>query len=120
MQSTDEQENCNSQEPGDLLPPNNVSQLFKPKTKGTLAMKPMKGFTWNPLRTLPRNSLCPCLSGQKFKKCCLNKLPLVVAEKVAEDFKEQMKKPDLVFMTKDNQEKIKAKAEALAANGKDS
>lgn len=25
----------------------------------------------NPLRGLPRNMVCPCHSGEKFKKCCL-------------------------------------------------
>ena len=33
-------------------------------------------------------------------------MPLIVPEKVAEQFREQMKKPDLVFVTKLNQDVI--------------
>jgi hypothetical protein len=33
------------------------------------------GFVWNPLKKFPRNSLCPCKSGKKFKKCHLKSMP---------------------------------------------
>jgi hypothetical protein len=42
----------------------------------------------------------------KFKKCCLNKLPTAVREKDAKAYKEMMKKPDLVFVTQNNENKI--------------
>lgn len=80
-----------------------------------MAMKLAPGFTWNPLRTLPRNQLCPCRSGKKFKRCCLDTLPIAVPEKHAEIFLEQMSKPDLVFVTNENKERILAEAEAKKA-----
>jgi hypothetical protein len=46
------------------------------------------------------------MSGQKFKTCCLPKLSPVVTEKDAENFLEQMGKPDLVFVTRENQDRI--------------
>lgn len=42
---------------------------------------PVRGFIWNPLKSMPRNSPCPCGSGKKFKKCHLNVLPDVVPSK---------------------------------------
>jgi len=50
---------------------------------------------------------CPCLSGKKFKKCCLPTLPMAVSENEAKHHLEQMSKPDLVFMTADNQDRLK-------------
>lgn len=82
------------------------SQTLPPRDGKSLAMKPLPGFAWNPLRTLPRNIPCPCLSGRKFKTCCLIKLPPVVPAKDAEAFLEQMSKPDLVFLTKENEGRI--------------
>lgn len=76
-----------------------------------LFSKPQPGFAWNPLTSLPRNSKCPCLSGQKFKKCCLDKLPRVVPVNDAKHYKEQMTKPDLVFVTKKNEEFMKQVAQ---------
>lgn len=38
----------------------------------------------------------------------------MVPEKTAEDFKKQMAKPDLVFITKENEEQLKAEAEQMA------
>lgn len=70
------------------------------------AIAPMEGYEWNPLRTLPPNQPCPCLSGRKFKKCCKDGLPLAVPKGVADQFRAQMKKPDLVFLTKTNGEKV--------------
>jgi len=39
------------------------------------------GAIWNPVRKWPRNALCPCESGVKFKKCCLEKIPLAINKK---------------------------------------
>jgi hypothetical protein len=72
-----------------------------------MALKPSEGHAWNPLRKLSRNRLCPCLSGKKFKACCLNSLPPVVTAKEAEIYKKQMLLPDLIFLTKANEEKTK-------------
>lgn len=68
------------------------------------AMVPMIGYAWNPLRQIPRNNPCPCRSGRKFKACCLNTLPPVVPEKAAEIYREQMNRPELIFVTKANEE----------------
>lgn len=48
---------------------NTYQELYLPKTKQ------IKGRIIN-VRTEPkiqRNELCPCNSGKKFKKCCINK-----------------------------------------------
>lgn len=76
----------------------------------------MPGYTWNPLLGLPRNRPCPCLSGAKFKQCCLHKLPKAIPIEAAEEFIEQMKKPDLVFVTRENEEYLKARAAELNLN----
>lgn len=81
--------------------PNQPDQLLGPR------MVP------NPLRLLPRKSLCPCRSGKKFKLCCLIKLPAMVPVALAEQFREQMTKPDLVFLTPDNAEEVREAVEAL-------
>lgn len=70
--------------------------------------KPNPGFDWNPLHELPRNRACPCRSGEKFKKCCLPKLPPIVPEKIAETYRTQMKQRNLIFVTKGNEEFLKA------------
>lgn len=67
----------------------------------------------NPLRSLPRKSPCPCRSGKKFKLCCLIKLPAMVFDGLAEQYREQMAKPDLVFLTPDNAEEVREAVEAL-------
>ncbi|AFC22542.1 hypothetical protein phi1422_0022 [Bdellovibrio phage phi1422] len=36
------------------------------------------GNQWNPLKAYPRNLPCPCGSGIKFKKCCVDKIPMTV------------------------------------------
>lgn len=43
-------------------------------------------------------------------------MPEVVTVGVAEEFKKQMAKPDLVFVTKENEERIKAAAAAQSAS----
>lgn len=40
--------------------------------------KPKKGFDWNPLMKLERNSPCICDSGKKYKKCCLPHMPAIL------------------------------------------
>lgn len=59
-----------------------------------------KGFTRNPLLTLERNRKCPCQSGLKFKRCCLNRISRIVPEMQAKVIKEQMAMPDFVFVMK--------------------
>jgi hypothetical protein len=78
---------------------------------------PMPGFVWNPIRTYPRNNPCPCRSGQKFKACCLNRLPPAVPEELARQYREQMKKPDLIFITKENEGYIKSAIDELSVAG---
>jgi hypothetical protein len=96
-----------------LDPPRELSEIEqkilakKIKELERSGMKPMPGFAWNPLKTLNPNRPCPCLSEKKFKACCLDKLAPVVSQALADDFKIQMEKPDLVFMTPDNEAKIK-------------
>ena len=68
---------------GDITPfGDTVAELsewdgFKPKMKGSakLNLKPSNSFGMphrEPLRNVGRNDPCPCGSGKKFKKCCLN------------------------------------------------
>lgn len=73
-----------------------------------LGRLPAKGFARNPLLGLPRNEPCPCRSGKKFKVCCLRTLPEVVPEVVAAQHRQQMSRPDLVFMTQENQASLQA------------
>lgn len=68
------------------------------------------GFQLNPLLKLEPNRPCPCLSGVKFKRCCRPKLPPVLTDAIANEWKRQMSHPDLVFLTEDNRERIKEKA----------
>lgn len=51
---------------------------------------PIEGHAWNPLLELPRNMVCPCESGKKFKHCHLRTLPVVVTEGTAGDYKRAM------------------------------
>lgn len=78
----------------------------RPKT-GACFLAPMPGFVWNPLRKLPKNMACPCLSGKKFKACCLPKLQPAVPIEVAETYKNQIASGELVFLTPENQHKLK-------------
>lgn len=43
------------------------------------------GFVWNPLLKYPRNELCPCGSGKKFKKCHLDQLPQAIPKSAGKD-----------------------------------
>ncbi len=49
------------------------------------AYKPTSGNHWNQLRDFPRNELCFCKSGKKFKKCHMNILPPCVDKKSADE-----------------------------------
>lgn len=64
----------------------------------------------NPLLKYPRNSRCPCLSGKKFKRCCLPRLMPLVPPQVALQFKGAMQRPDLVFLTQENADKLREQA----------
>lgn len=86
-----------------------IKPKLPPREQRTV-IAPLPGHEWNPLRDLPRNRPCPCRSGQKFKLCCLNRMPKAVPTEVAKQYREQMAKPDLVFITKENQEKLAAQA----------
>ena len=37
-----------------------------------IVYKPKTGYTYNPMCKIPRNDPCPCQSGKKYKKCCMN------------------------------------------------
>lgn len=87
-----------------------VSQLPTRK-RARVYMGPAPGFTHNPLLKLDRNIPCPCRSLKKFKKCCLPKLPQVVSIADAEKFREQMERPNLTFVTHENQALLRAAAE---------
>lgn len=86
--------------------PASVTPINRPLLGYKMGARPIEGMEWNPLLTLSRNRPCPCLSGRKFKTCCLPKLPRVVAKEQAVSIREQMKKPDLVFITPENEAKI--------------
>lgn len=84
-----------------------------PPPGGRVFLAPMPGYQWNPLLGLPRNKPCPCLSGKRFKACCLGRLPKVVADAVAKQYREQMAKPDLVFLTRENQEEVRKRVDPM-------
>ena len=63
---------------------------------------PAPGFVWNPILKVERNRQCPCMSGKKFKRCCLPKLPICVPKDVAAKYKAEMSKPDFIFLTEEN------------------
>jgi hypothetical protein len=86
---------------------------FKRPNPKNIAFQPMPGYTHNPLLKLSRNMLCPCLSGKKFKACCLGALPRLVTVREAEIYSEAMLKPDLVFQTPANKEKLEKLAATL-------
>src|SRR5258706_166668 len=79
-----------------------LSSRLKIRKNHRTYLAPMAGHQWNPLRKLERNRPCPCLSGKKFKNCHLNLLPLTVTNADADKFREQMARPDLIFVTKEN------------------
>jgi hypothetical protein len=40
--------------------------------------------------------------------CCLHRIPKAVTDDIAKQYREQMKNPDLVFVTPDNEAKLVA------------
>ena len=51
---------------------------------------PKKDCTFSPFRKYPRNHLCPCDSGKKFKKCCQNSLNRYVYKTEEQDIKDEI------------------------------
>lgn len=50
-----------------------MERAFYSKDKDMSAQKPRPGAAWHPMTGFPRNAACPCGSGKKFKKCCVDK-----------------------------------------------
>lgn len=65
-------------------------------------MAPLKGYVWNPLIGLPRNQACPCMSGKKFKACCLKTMQRTIPAEKLDEYEAQMKQPNLFFITHEN------------------
>lgn len=66
-----------------------------------LVYVPKKGFIDNPLlKNIKRNNPCPCNSGKKFKKCCLNLIQQYIPEYL---------KNEMINKTKEEQYKIYCK-----------
>lgn len=107
-------EKNNSNETLPALEESLLNKLAKKRARSMVrALK--ADYAYNPLLSLPRNSLCPCRSGEKFKRCCLPTLPRAVTIVEANTFKEQMEKPDLLFITDGNREeyeRLKKEAES--------
>lgn len=52
----------------------------------------LKGYRYNPMLRVGRNTICPfCKSGKKFKKCCLPKAPPVLTVKAAREMEKTLK-----------------------------
>lgn len=62
----------------------------KPDTPIALSLK--APTIHNPLLKYPRNTICFCRSGKKFKRCHMNQLPRTVIREQAEEAKALMKK----------------------------
>jgi len=54
-----------------------------------LVYVPKPGFTHNPMCKIPRNDPCPCQSGKKYKKCCMNAILIYIPVLVANRMKEK-------------------------------
>lgn len=52
---------------------------------------PSKGCAWNPVQKYPRNEKCPCNSGKKFKKCCMEKIAPCIKTEIANQMKGKTK-----------------------------
>lgn len=59
------------------------------------------GYSWNPLRSLPRNLPCPCGSGVKFKRCHLDKMPDAIPTKMAKEYKAALESADVINFVDD-------------------
>lgn len=67
-----------------------------------LCYKPKPGFAFNPLKTaVGRNDPCICLSGLKFKKCCLPTLPEIVTIEVGEQISKELTSPEFMSGSKE-------------------
>lgn len=53
-------------------------------------IKPRPVYDWNPLRKYPRNRVCFCGSGKKFKNCHVWKLKQALPQEEAELMRELM------------------------------
>ena len=53
--------------------------------------KPQQGFAWNPYVKYPRNELCYCQSGKKYKKCCLLTEPMIIPKHVEKATREMVR-----------------------------
>lgn len=56
-----------------------------------MAYQLKEGSMWNPLLKFPRNSPCLCLSGKKYKHCCLKYMPRAVQPPKPKDPKSKPK-----------------------------
>lgn len=63
------------------------------------ALKP--GYSWNPLLGIPRNHLCPCDSGKKFKHCHLPTLPRAIPEQLAGEYRVALRDVGVVKFVED-------------------
>lgn len=62
-----------------------------------MGYSPKKGYTYNPMLRVNRNTICPfCESGKKFKKCCLPITVLVVPKEQALKVEMALKQKDLI------------------------
>lgn len=74
-------------------------QKMKPISKEPEAfIAPLPGYSWNPLLRLEPNTLCPCQSGKKFKKCCKNLCVPAVPEAQAKELEKHMSRPSMKFL----------------------
>lgn len=48
---------------------------------------PKPGYQWNPLKKFPRNTLCPCGSKKKFKRCHIDLIAPAVTNAQAKKLK---------------------------------
>lgn len=79
------------------------------------AFIPMPGMAWNPLLRYPRNRMCPCLSGKKFKACCLLTLPRVVPSAVAKTYAEAIASGKPLHFIQDEEKKPETEGDHAAA-----
>ena len=59
---------CERYKPPTVIDPTSLEFLER------RSLGPDLGMAWNPMRDYPRNMACFCLSGKKFKNCCISKL----------------------------------------------
>ncbi len=64
------------------------------------AYKAKPGFVANPLLKYPRNRVCPCGSGEKFKSCCLKVMTRYVTADLADRYQKGMRNINLIKFDK--------------------